>query len=213
MVTLQQELAALTAENAALRVERDELEGANLLNKNALRLALDREKELKQRLAAQPTAVGQDGCGGGAVVSEHTKEPWHLVADDGADFTAISTQPTLPEGKAIDHDHEVLGSSEWLRCKPADLRRIVACVNACAGIRTDALEAMPQPFSKLLSTDFHAVVEQRDQLRQAQPVVPERLEFRVGDTQWSERYVLGWNDCIDQMLKATPAAQEQEKGS
>lgn len=57
-------------------------------------------------------------------MSEQTKSPWHVVADNGCDFTAIATTPTI-EGN-MDLDKEVLGSSEWLRVKPADLRLMAA---------------------------------------------------------------------------------------
>lgn len=47
-----------------------------------------------------------------------------------------------------------------------DARRLVACWNACDGIRTEALEALPRPFGDLLS-DKHAVaVEQIEWLEQ-----------------------------------------------
>jgi len=48
-----------------------------------------------------------------------TKGPWYLIADNGADFTAIATVPKI-EGH-LDTDKEVLGSSEWLRVERADL--------------------------------------------------------------------------------------------
>lgn len=55
-----------------------------------------------------------------------TPGPWHLIAVDGGDFTAISTLPTIPDDefgpRNMDLDHEVLGSSEWLRVTPCDLQ-------------------------------------------------------------------------------------------
>lgn len=56
--------------------------------------------------------------------SKHTPGPWYLIADDGADFTAIATVPRI-EGK-IDPDNEVLGSSEWLRVSTEDLQLMAA---------------------------------------------------------------------------------------
>ncbi len=55
---------------------------------------------------------------------KHTKGPWYLIADNGADFTAIATVPKI-EGY-MDTEKEVLGSSEWLRVKPADLTLMTA---------------------------------------------------------------------------------------
>lgn len=45
-------------------------------------------------------------------------------------------------------------------------RRIVACVNACIGISTEALEKMPNPFGVLLSTEsFKDIIAQREDLQ------------------------------------------------
>lgn len=49
----------------------------------------------------------------------------------------------------------------------ANASRIVACWNACEGISTEALVAMPTPFSTLLSAEFTGVVAQRDALAAA----------------------------------------------
>ncbi len=57
-------------------------------------------------------------------MSHHTKGPWFVNAEDGADFTAISTNPN-GDG-SIEFEKEVLGSSEWLRVKPEDLRLMAA---------------------------------------------------------------------------------------
>jgi hypothetical protein len=57
---------------------------------------------------------------------KHTPGPWFLWALDGSDFTAISTVPKQPHSHKIDMDHEVLGSSEWLRVSDEDLRLMVA---------------------------------------------------------------------------------------
>ena len=53
----------------------------------------------------------------------YTPGPWYVVADDGADFTAIAASSHEGEcDKEIMFDDEVLGSSEWLRVTPEDLR-------------------------------------------------------------------------------------------
>lgn len=56
--------------------------------------------------------------------TKHTPGPWYLVADDGTDFTAIATVPEI-DGDT-DMEHEVLGSSEWLRVNLEDLRLMAA---------------------------------------------------------------------------------------
>lgn len=57
-------------------------------------------------------------------MSKHTPPPWFVVAEDGADFTAIAKKPSIDS--QMDLDCEVLGSSEWLRVKPADLQLMAA---------------------------------------------------------------------------------------
>ena len=53
-----------------------------------------------------------------------TPGPWYVVAEDGADFTAIATKQQI-DG-VLDLDFEVLGSSEWLRANPKDLQVMAA---------------------------------------------------------------------------------------
>lgn len=57
-------------------------------------------------------------------MSKHTPGPWFVVAEDGADFTAIATKPSIDS--KMDLDCEVLGSSEWLRVKPENLQLMAA---------------------------------------------------------------------------------------
>lgn len=57
-------------------------------------------------------------------MNKRTPGPWYLIADSGCDFTAISTKKTID--RDIDIDTEVLGSSEWIRAKPEDLKLMAA---------------------------------------------------------------------------------------
>jgi hypothetical protein len=59
-------------------------------------------------------------------VSKHTKEPWEVVMNRNAMGHSIKR----PDGGSV-----VLGALNY-----EDARRIVACVNACAGIPTEMLE-------------------------------------------------------------------------
>lgn len=82
---------------------------------------------------------------------EHTKEPW---ADDG--FTSIGATGS----------DQFNGGYFTAICqgpdKQANTRRIVACVNACAGISTENLkENLPV---KELARRYNAVIRQRDEL-------------------------------------------------
>lgn len=54
----------------------------------------------------------------------HTPGPRYLIADDGCDFTAIATKQSI--SGELDLEHEVLGSSEWLRVNPEDLKLMAA---------------------------------------------------------------------------------------
>lgn len=84
---------------------------------------------------------------------KHTPEPWRIGAMESGQV-------------AIDaaNGSEVTG---WLDSD--DARRIVACVNACAGLDTDALEKLPD-ISKVAAARRKYIAEieqQRDQLRAA----------------------------------------------
>lgn len=87
------------------------------------------------------------------MTSKHTPGPWHIGAMESGQA-------------AIDaaNGSEVTG---WL--DPDDARRIVACVNACAGLDTEYLEAvgLPEFAGKQLCADMvqqelDAVIAQRD---------------------------------------------------
>jgi len=67
-------------------------------------------------------------------MDKHTPEPWHRNVSARYPIYAEQT----PGKKDWRHIAGVLGNDEQAE---ADLRRIVACVNACAGIPTEALEA------------------------------------------------------------------------
>lgn len=66
-------------------------------------------------------------------MSKHTPGPWFVVAEDGADFTAIATKPSIDS--EMDLECEVLGSSEWLRVKPADLQLMAAAPELLEALR------------------------------------------------------------------------------
>lgn len=62
---------------------------------------------------------------------EHTKEPWKVNGDE--------------VGYISDNDDQSFGMfcPVGVIYEPANARRIVACVNACAGIPSERLEQMP----------------------------------------------------------------------
>lgn len=74
-------------------------------------------------------------------MSEHTKEPWSYELDKGSDLRIYSeTNSEIVSG---------CGCCGSPNCEDADARRIVAAVNACAGIETYALELMTGELSLL----------------------------------------------------------------
>ena len=86
---------------------------------------------------------------------QHTKEPWfYSETDDG--FAEI-TNDERAAGEYISIAEVPTGFSGKIGAEQeANARRIVACVNACAGISTETLEAMPAGPS--------AIERQRDKL-------------------------------------------------
>lgn len=82
--------------------------------------------------------------------TDHTPEPWH------SECATVS--------KDIgDHRYEVAICADWSEETFANARRIVACVNACAGIETELLEII-QDNDKTLAEVIANVEKQRDEL-------------------------------------------------
>ena len=100
-------------------------------------------------------------------MNKHSQEPWRVrelvkggvqVIENGEPFAiAIVSLPSLDAGKAGSIPMEGVNHI-------ANAKRIVACVNSCAGVSTEALEKMPGSFDDLLSLEFADVVSQRDAL-------------------------------------------------
>ncbi len=65
-------------------------------------------------------------------MSEHSKEPWRITSIDGWDGVG-----TVPDARGFADD-----VCKLVFNNPANARRIVACVNACRGISTEALESI-----------------------------------------------------------------------
>jgi len=98
----------------------------------------------------------------------YTKGPWYLLETKGADFTSISTKDKLPlsdwntdkQGNpvedTIDDENEVLGTSEWLRAKPEDLKLMAASPELYEALKkAQAIIAMFMPnLPKCFNVDF-----------------------------------------------------------
>ena len=77
-------------------------------------------------------------------MSKHTPEPWKISHDDSTEEWSIVTnqQGSIIANVNEETGPELVGSDPVMRKMPGleNARRIVACVNACSGIRTEALE-------------------------------------------------------------------------
>lgn len=92
--------------------------------------------------------------------TKHTPEPWQYT-ESGVTMVSIIE----PDGHTIFHCNTLLNSTAQ-RLKMENARRIVACVNACAGIPTVDLENAQSRQNEQL-TGFGKACEQRDELAAA----------------------------------------------
>ena len=91
--------------------------------------------------------------------NKHTPEPWRTDAECGFPQDIHDSKGSLFLRCGSDFDNEIYGE--------ANARRIVACVNACAGCATEVLETAPVGFFN--STYGHPkyleeITKQRDEL-------------------------------------------------
>ncbi|WP_313453470.1 hypothetical protein [Stutzerimonas nitrititolerans] len=93
----------------------------------------------------------------------HVKTPWAVGVFEYRRKYSRWSPEQVAEARALESRKIFSGSQPVAFCEsPGDAARIVACVNACAGISTDALEYMN---GSLRSVDQMSVVEaQRDEL-------------------------------------------------
>lgn len=73
----------------------------------------------------------------------HSPEPWkvELWCDGPVQIVDADGKPVVGFVSSFD------GGNEPIICKAVDLKRIAACVNACRGIDTEALEGIEAEFS------------------------------------------------------------------
>lgn len=117
------------------------------------------------------------------VKNEHTAEPWRegkaygaIVADDRA--------------ATIDNNDDAIkhygGALVAESVTPSNRRRIIACVNACAGIRTEALEELG-PIAMAIDSGDQMARHQRDELL---TLLEELIDIegpQPGTTSWAQR--------------------------
>lgn len=127
-------------------------------------------------------------------MSEHTKEPWaihplmarivpedHISRPIGADDDAKVDAATYAQEICAMHWPDRNRSEEEVL---ANARRIVACVNACAGIQTEVLETLEdKTLNELFKRQEAEYQEQRDKLLRALKMV-DRHSSDVADEPW-----------------------------
>lgn len=112
-------------------------------------------------------------------MSEHTKEPWRI--ENSTDIFSADRRGDVNDGFqiadcSVDYDSDAdpgLSHEE----RKANARRIVACVNACAGIATRELETKPL-FSDGYIVIFEEVTKQRDELLAELKSAIEHIDFK-----------------------------------
>lgn len=111
-------------------------------------------------------------------IEQHTKEPWRT----GRHGCVVADEPVLEIGGSDDVEYyggHLICESVTLR----NARRIVACVNACAGIPTDDLESSLRLGLFHLAEFADEVVKQRDDLLAALEVLLRdyKVIYDIGD--------------------------------
>lgn len=136
-------------------------------------------------------------------MSEHTKEPWRVAEDvfdnDGASESVI---------RALDDRAAVAVTLDFGPNNPgmreANARRIVACVNACAGIKTWYLEQLVSEGSSI-NTEMLNRIKLRCDLLDALNRAEHKLAAYVGVCN-------GDKELIDAVLPKVRAAIAMAKG-
>lgn len=114
----------------------------------------------------------------------HTKEPWSLGEEDRHGDTPINAADWRSLALVVTRMH---GDKDQCPDGVANARRIVACVNACAGIPTDTLELVSS-FEQAGIKTIREMERQRDELLEALRAVmagSRYYEIR-GEADWHE---------------------------
>jgi len=104
-------------------------------------------------------------------MSEHTKEPWRIDKYDAI----IAGGETLNIGATVSIP---MGSGERKDRGMANARRIVACVNACAGVETEWLERCAVGIGALFSLDYwsNQVIRLKLEKHELQSIIDEQAK-------------------------------------
>lgn len=136
-------------------------------------------------------------------MSEHTKEPWH-VGDAFMVGELVGGNDVFPvyQGEAGEDDLLAFAFST------EDARRIVACVNACAGIPTELIEQ--GGFAAVPVATHREVKQQRDELLAALKESQEFMEYCWRDVQMSY-YAFEKLETVMEQTRALIARMEEGK--
>jgi hypothetical protein len=125
---------------------------------------------------------GERGAGyfnGGDEVSEHTKEPWRIgvrknnykIEGSKEEMEILQRLGKVSfEALSIGMDEEQIAIIPLDESSEANARRIVACVNACAGINTEDLQGIIDgtdkrpPWLTMAWEEIERIRKQRDEL-------------------------------------------------
>ena len=115
-------------------------------------------------------------------MSKHTPEPWKINHDDSTEEWSIVTNQhgSIVANVNEETGPELAGSIPVMRKMPGmeNARRIVACVNACAGLPAEQLEV--SPLGGVLN-GVAGLIAQRDELLAALEIIVASEEFH-GDS-------------------------------
>lgn len=121
---------------------------------------------------------------------EHTKEPWAIDPDDrpGMEWNNQIIPASNPNRAICFMSHD--GTDENIECQ-ANARRIVACVNACAGLPTADLERMSLDKAKVgRDVQYSNLMQQRDEYRDTIAQQAELLAAHKAEMQDWQRQLL-----------------------
>lgn len=94
--------------------------------------------------------------------NKHTPEPWYVVDAPWGDGTWINAGSPDPHHEGFVADCEDINGDVDRDTALINARRIVACVNACAGLDTDELERFG--LGPALGSEIFKLCKQRDEL-------------------------------------------------
>jgi hypothetical protein len=129
----------------------------------------------------------------------HTKEPWFLHREG---FSTVYVEARI-DGGLVQEVAACGPANEGAEQQEANARRIVACVNACAGIPTSDLE--DQTFIGVSPIQAGELLHQRDKLLAALKEASEeykRLPYSLG---YDITHCTGWDAIIAEIEGATNA--------